>query len=118
MFQIQELENKEKIPIGSMKKLAANFRAKIRADTNAARGLSNASLGFGIDVDMFTSDIGPPADRTRDDLLKRKLCILLGDEESHQLLVSFHLDFFLSKSPISTNLLASQLLLKIQHWKR
>lgn len=101
MYQIQELENKEKIPIGSMKKLAADFRAKIRADTNAARGLSNASRGFDLDVDMFTSDVGPPAERTREDLLKRKLCILLGDEESHQLLVSFHSDCFLRTNHLS-----------------
>ena len=95
MFKIQELEGKDKIPIGSMKKLAAEFQAKIRADTNAARGLSNASRGFGLDVDMFTSDIGPPTERTREDLLNRKMCILLGDEESHQPLVSFHANVFL-----------------------
>ena len=82
-----------------MKKLAAEFQAKIRADTNAARGLSNASRGFGLDVDMFTSDIGPPTERTREDLLNRIMCILLGDEESHQPLVSFHANVFLKKSP-------------------
>ena len=87
MWIIQELEAKEKIPIGSMKKLSADFRAKIRADANAARGISNALRGFGLDIDQFTENVGAPVERSPKDLLTRKMCILLGDEESHQYLV-------------------------------
>ena len=80
----QDLERQGKIPIGSRKKLAAEARAKIRADTNAARGISNAARGFGLDIDQFCEIPGPPTDRRLDDLQKKKMCMLLGDEESHQ----------------------------------
>lgn len=67
-----------------MKKMAAGFRDKIKAEGNTARGLSNAARGFQLDIDMFCKDVGPPAERNESDLLKRKMCILLSDEESHQ----------------------------------
>lgn len=82
----QEMETKGKVPIGSMRKLAADFRAKIQADTNAARGISNALRGFGLDLDEFCKPPDPPGERSKDDLLKKRMLIFLGDEESHQLL--------------------------------
>ena len=72
-----------------MKKLAAEQRAKVSAEQNHCRGLSNALRSFGIDIDIFCQDVGPPRARSKDDLLEKKLLLLLGDEDSAQYLVIY-----------------------------
>ena len=67
-----------------MKKVAAEQRAKVSAEQNSCRGLANALFNFGIDIDVFCDQVGPPRERSKDDLINKKMLILLGDEDSSQ----------------------------------
>ena len=80
----KELESQAKVPIGSMKTLASEFRKQVSAENNAARGVANAARSFGIKLDRFREEVGPPVARARDDLCKKPLCLLLGDEDTQQ----------------------------------